>query len=47
MLARVVEQPVAAPAQCKSCLAGSLSEGREWWLDTGTFEEFYWTCVLL
>jgi len=41
MFARVVEQPTALPAQCKGCGAGTLSEGREWWVDTGTFEEFY------
>lgn len=40
MFIRVVEQPTIAPAQCKMCSASTLSE-REYWLDTGTMEEFY------
>jgi hypothetical protein len=41
MFAQLVSEPVAQPSQCKACGAGSLSEGREWWMDTGTIEEFY------
>jgi|KBSMisStaDraftv2_1062788.scaffolds.fasta_scaffold08400_11 hypothetical protein len=40
MFHRILEKPMAPPACCKICGAASDSE-REYWVDTGTWEEFY------
>lgn len=40
MFAQKTEAPHRDPGKCKGCGAGSITE-REWWIDTGTYEDFY------
>jgi hypothetical protein len=40
MFIRKVEYPTLPPAQCKICGAASQTD-REYWIDTGTTEEFF------